>query len=58
MKRKWKPWLAIPALAMGLLWGSTVMGCSDDDNPITPQEQQVPSVDQPELKFDETSVSI
>lgn len=58
MKRKWKPWLVIPALAMGLLWGSTVMGCSDDDNPITPQEQQVPSVDQPELKFDETSVSI
>ena len=56
MKKTWKQWMAMPVLLMSFFVGATMVGCSDDDDPVAPEEPG--QTEAAQIKLGATEVSI
>lgn len=56
MKKTWKQWMAMPVLLMSFFMGATMVGCSDDDDPVAPEEPG--QTEAAQIKLGATEVSI
>ena len=56
MKKTWKQWVAMPVLLMSFFVGATMVGCSDDDDPVAPEEPG--QTEAAQIKLGATEVSI
>ena len=55
-KKTWKQWMAMPVLLMSFFVGATMVGCSDDDDPVAPEEPG--QTEAAQIKLGATEVSI